>query len=134
VSSKRHYSTTPILNHNDIKVYDEIKFFEWLAGLIDGDGQFKMTKKGFTSFQIIMDINDKYPLYLIKHRYGGFVKEIAGSNALKYKLLHPKGLTDLIKDVNGLIRNPVRLLQLNRICVKYNLKLQEPQPLTYNNG
>jgi hypothetical protein len=136
VSNKRHYSTTPIINLNQkhIKAYDQIQFFEWLAGLIDGDGQFHLTKKSFASLKIVMDLKDKSSLYLIKHKYGGFVKEIAGSNALKYKLANPKGLISLINDVNGLIRNPIRMLQLNRICLKYNIKLQEPQPLTYHNG
>lgn len=125
--NKRYYSTT-------INKADQTKFNQWLAGLIDGDGQFHTTKKGFSSFKIVMYINDKSLLYLIKHKYGGFIKEIAGSNALKYKLQNPKGLINLINDVNGLIRNPIRMLQLNRICVKYNIKLIEPQPLTYNNG
>lgn len=125
--NKRYYSTT--INKND-----QTKFNQWLAGLIDGDGQFHTTKKGISSFKIVMHINDKFLLYLIKHKYGGFIKEIAGSNALKYKLQNPKGLINLINDVNGLIRNPIRMLQLNRICVKYNIKLIVPQPLTYNNG
>ena len=81
-----------------------------------------------------MNINDKSSLYELKHKYGGSVKQIAGSNAFKYKLSHPKGLINLINDVNGLIRNPIRMLQLNRICEKFSLKLKEPQPLTYNNG
>lgn len=132
-TDKRHYSTLPILNQKHLKS-DQMKFKEWLAGLIDGDGLFKTTKKGFASFQIIMDINDKYPLYEIKHKYGGFVKPIAGSNALKYKITDSKSLICLIKDVNGLIRNPIRMLQLNKICEKFNIKLQESQPLTYNNG
>ena len=131
--NKRHYSTTPVLNKEDLKP-DQIKFNQWLAGLIDGDGQFHTTKKGNSSLKIVMRINDKSLLYLLKHRYGGFVKEIAGSNALKYKLINPKGLINLINDVNGLLRNPIRMLQLNRICVKYNINLIEPIPLTYNNG
>ena len=77
-----------------------------MAGVIDGDGQFKTTKKGFSSLQIIMDIEDKSALYEINHKFGGRIKQISGSNALKYKLLNPKGLTNLVQSVNGLIRNP----------------------------
>ena len=40
----------------------------------------------------------------------------------------------LINAVNGEIRNPTRLLQLNKLCVKYNIELIYPQPLTFNNG
>ena len=105
-----------------------------MAGLIDGDGHFHSTKKGIASLKIIMHIRDKSALYEIKHKYGGSVKPIAGSNYLKYKLQHIKGLINLINDVNGYIRNPIRMLQLNKICVKCNIKLKEPKPLTYNNG
>lgn len=126
-SNKRHYSTS-------INKEDKVKFNQWLAGLIDGDGQFHSTKKGISSLKIVMHIKDKSLLYLIKCKYGGFIKELAGSNALKYKLQNPKGLINLINDINGLIRNPIRMLQLNKICVNYNINLLEPQPLTYNNG
>jgi len=112
----------------------EQKFFEWLAGVIDGDGQFKTTKKGFSSLQIIMDIEDKSALYEIKHKFGGRIKQISGSNAFKYQLLNPKGLTNLVQSVNGLMRNPTRMLQLYKVCENYNLKFLEPKPLTYNNG
>ena len=125
--NKRSYST--IISSNDSRVFNS-----WLAGLIDGDGQFQNTKKGFSSFKIVMDIKDKSLLYLIKHKYGGFIKEISGSNALKYKLQNPKGLINLINDINGLIRNPIRMLQLHKICVKNNIKLIDPLDLTYNSG
>jgi hypothetical protein len=87
-----------------------------------------------TSLKIIMDIKDKKPLYEIKHKYGGSIKSMAGSNSLKYKSEHPKSLIKLINAVNGSIRNPIRMLQLNKICEKYNIKLKEPKPLIYNNG
>jgi len=131
--NKRHYSSTAIISKEQTKP-DLIKFFEWMAGLIDGDGQFHTTKKGFSSLKIVMGINDKSALYEIKHKYGGYIKPISGDNALKYKLQNPKGLINLIKDVNGLIRNPTRMVQLNRICEKYNINLLEPKPLTRNNG
>ena len=53
---------------------------------------------------------------------------------LRFRLHHKKGLLDLINAVNGEIRNPVRLLQLNKICEKYNIQLIQPSGLTYNNG
>lgn len=109
-------------------------FSEWLAGLIDGDGCFTCTKKGVTSLKIIMDIEDQKTLYKIKHKYGGTIKKMAGSNSLKYKNLTKKNLHKLINDINGHIRNPVRMLQLNKICLKYNIKLLRPKPLTHNNG
>ena len=110
------------------------KFNEWLAGLIDGDGYFILTKKGYTSCEICMDVRDKKALYEVKYKYGGSIKPVSGAKALKYKLRNKKGLVYLINDINGLIRNPTRLLQMNKLCDKYEIDLKYPKPLTYNNG
>jgi hypothetical protein len=109
-------------------------FNEWLAGLIDGHGCFQLSKKGYDSLEIVMEIRDKHCLYLIKQKFGGAVKVRSGLNHLRYRLHHKSGLLLLINSVNGLIRNPVRMLQLGKICDKYELELIYPEPLTYNNG
>jgi hypothetical protein len=134
-TEKRYYSTASNLKHFKLTcTNDRVKFNQWLAGLIDGNGHFILTKKGYVNFKIIMDIKDKPVLYEIKHKFGGFIKCISNSNSIKYKLNHKKGILDLIHSVNGLIINPFKMLQLNKLCVKYNIKLKEPLPLTYNNG
>jgi len=81
-----------------------------------------------------MELRDKHCLYIIKQNFGGSVKLKAGDNHLRYRLHHKTGLLNIIKAVNGLIRNPVRMLQLGKICDKYNIDLINPQPLTYYNG
>ena len=113
---------------------NRINFNEWLAGLIDGNGYFILTKKGYTSCEICMDFRDKKALYEIKHKYGGTIKPVSGAKALKYKLRNKKGLLLLVNDLNGLIRNPTRLLQMNKLCVKYGIDIIYPKTLTYNNG
>jgi len=52
---------------NDKKTYgkDE-RFYEWLAGVIDGDGCFLLSKKGYASLEITTQLRDKKMLYLIK--------------------------------------------------------------------
>ena len=40
------------LSNND----KDLKFKQWLAGLIDGDGCFLLSKKGYASLEITMDI------------------------------------------------------------------------------
>jgi len=81
-----------------------------------------------------MDARDKNALYEIKHKYGGTIKPVSNAQALRYKLKHKKGLISLINDVNGLIRNPTRLLQINKLCVKYNIELKYPENLSFNNA
>ena len=118
------------LNYSDNKK----AFNEWLAGLIDGDGCFQLSKKGYASLEIVMELRDKHCLYIIKQKFGGSVKLKSGDNHLRYRLHHKTGLLNLIKAVNGLIRNPVRMLQLGKICENYNIDLIHSQPLTYYNG
>ena len=110
------------------------RFFEWLAGFIDGDGCFLLTKKGYASLEIVTQLRDKKCLYLIKQRFGGSVKLYSGNNYLRYRLHHKEGLLNLIDKVNGLLQNPIRIIQLGKICEKYNLILKDPKPLTYYNG
>ena len=113
---------------------DPSKFNEWLSGIIDGDGYFSMSKKGYVSLEITLQLRDRRILYLIKQKYGGAVKLNSGDNHLRYRLHHKAGLIKLINGVNGLIRNPVRILQLGKVCNKYGIPLIDPKPLTYYNG
>ena len=96
------------------------KFKEWLAGLIDGDGCFLLSKKGYASLEITMDIRDKKALFLIKQEYGGSVKQRSGAKAKRYRQHHKIGQLKLIEDKNGRIRNPIRQQQLSSLCEKYN--------------
>ncbi len=109
-------------------------FNQWLAGLIDGDGCFQLSKKGYASLEIVMETRDKHALYQVKQKFGGAIKLRSGVNWLRYRIHNKKGLLELINAVNGEIRNPTRLLQLNKICEKYNIALIQPSPLTYESG
>lgn len=110
------------------------KFNEWLAGFIDGDGCFLLSKKGYAALEITVEVRDKNCLFQIKDRYGGSIKLKQGCNWLRYRLHNYLGLINLINGVNGLIRNPIRLLQLSKICEKYNINLIYPTQLNYFDG
>ena len=132
---KLNYSTVPSKARiNKVYPNKNSAFNEWLSGLIDGKGQFFVSKKDYANFRITIPLKDKFILYEIKHKYGGSIKSVSGSNSLKYKLHHKKGLINLIDSINGLIRNPSRMLELNKVCQLYNIELKIPQPITYNNG
>jgi hypothetical protein len=119
------------LNNNSNK---DLRFKQWLAGLIDGDGCFSLSKKGYASLEITMDLRDERALQSVKNIYGGSIKLRSGVSALRYRLHNKEGLLNLINDINGYIRNPVRLIQLNYICVKYNITLKYPDKLTSDSG
>jgi hypothetical protein len=119
-----------ILSNSD----KDLKFKQWLSGLIDGDGSFLLSKKGYASLEITMDIRDECALQQVKTVYGGSIKLRSNAKALRYRLHHKSGLLSLINDVNGYIRNSNRLVQLNKICIKYGLTLILPKKLTYDSG
>lgn len=55
-------------------------------------------------------------------------------NALRYCLRHKQGITALINDVYGNIRNSYRLVNINKICIDYNILMMYPSKLSYNDG
>lgn len=114
-------SSTSILNKPKEKA--------WLAGLIDGDGCFTLSKKGYSALEITKDLKDSATLYYIKQIYGGSVKLRSGVKAIRYRLHHKEGILFLINDINGLIRNPNRLAQLNKICLHKDIPIIYPSPL-----
>ena len=116
------------------QIKSEPKFIEWLAGLIDGNGIFIITKKNYASLEIIMNIRDEHALHIIKNIYGGSIQIRSGAKTLRYRLQHKSGLITLINDVNGHLRNSNRLVQLNNICYKYGLNLIFPKKLIFDNG
>ena len=109
------------------KKNNDQKFYEWLAGVIDGDGCFQISKKGYTSLEIVMETRDKHCLYMIKQKFGGSVKLKSDVNWVRYRLHNKEGIIYLINSVNGLIRNPNRILQLGKICEKYEIALKYPK-------
>lgn len=130
-----------INNENNITKKNEqndpdYKFNTWLAGVIDGDGRFLVSKKGYVSLEIIMNSRDIEVLNLIKEKIGGNIKKRSNSNSHKYKLHDKKGVLLVINRVNGYIRNSNRLLQLSKICNIYDINLEMSGPLVdlYNSG
>lgn len=127
----RLFSTISTVPKNSLS---HAKFSQWLAGIIDGDGCFQLSKKGYASLEIVMEIRDKHCLYLVKQKYGGSIKIKSNINWVRYRLHHRKGITLLINQINGLIRNPDRILQLGKICDRYNIPLKNSEDLTYNSA
>jgi len=127
------YLLHPLIKPLKKDLENPLKFQEWLAGLIDADGCFTFSKKGYVALEITMDIRDKKALFLIKQKYGGSVKLRSGAKAKRYRMHHKEGILLLINDLNGHIRNPIRILQFSKLCEKYSILLKYPQPLTYYN-
>ena len=112
----------------------DLKFRQWIAGVIDGDGNFHISKKGYVELSVVMEARDIACLYKLKQRYGGSVKATSHARAIRFRLHHMAGIQQVIKDVNGLIQNPVRYLQLSKICNIYNIDVIPSVKLEYNSA
>jgi hypothetical protein len=81
-----------------------------------------------------MEVRNKNCLFQIKNKFGGSIKIKQGLTYLRYRLHHKNGLINIINAINGLIQNPIKLLQISKICEKYNIELIPTKPITYENG
>ena len=118
-------------NNNKIK---EKRFNEWLSGVIDADGSLLVSKKGYTSLEITMSLNDEYALQQIKKRLGGSIKLRSGAKALRYRLCNETGMRLLITMINGNIRYKNRIEQLKKVCNVLHITVKEPYKLKRNSG
>ena len=66
LSRKMSTTLNNLDNSNNTKDLKDLAFKEWLAGLIDGDGYFLLSKNGYNSCEITMDARDKKVLYLVQ--------------------------------------------------------------------
>ena len=112
----------------------DLKVRQWIAGVIDGDGNFHISKKGYVELSVVMEPRDIACLYKMKQRYGGSVKATSHAKAVRFRLHNMAGIKLVIKDVNSLIQNPVRYAQFKKVCELYNIETISPIPLTYNSA
>lgn len=110
------------------------RWCQWLAGLIDGDGCFLLSTKGYASLEITMNSKDETVLRQIQNVYGGSLKPRAGLNAVRYRLHHKERILKVCLDVNGLIRHSTRLCQFKKVCDKISLEVQTPDNWNSNHG
>ncbi len=110
------------------------KVLQWVAGIIDGDGNFHISKKGYVELSVVIEPRDIACLYKLKQLYGGSVKVTSHAYAVRWRLHHKAGILSVINDLNGLLYNPVRIAQLEQVCSLYDVKINSSTPLTYKNG
>ena len=116
---------TVSFNHN-YNNDNEIQFNQWLGGLIDGDGCFMVSQKGYTSCEITVALKDEKMLRLIQNKVGGSIKLRSGVKAIRIRFQNKDVMINLVNRVNGFIFNSVRLPQLARVCDKLNILMKYP--------
>jgi len=73
-------------------------------------------------------------LYQIQNKFGGSVKLRSGVKAIRYRIQNKEGMINLIKAVNGNIRNSKRIIQLHRVCDLLEIPVLPIIPLTLDNA
>lgn len=111
-----------------------ITFYEWLGGLIDADGCFYISKKGYSSIEITLHEKEIQTLYKIKTICQGHVNQIKGVKAIRWRLFKRELVIDLLNKLSGHIRLEKRQLQYKKICQSFNIDYKMPHELSFNNA
>lgn len=121
-------------NYGTSRENADLKIRQWIAGIIDGDGSISISKKGYCTIEIVIEIRDIACFSKIKHRYGGSIKPVSHAKAFRYRLHHIAGIKIFINDINGILYNPIRIEQFQKLCNLYNVEIKAPSTLIYNNA
>ncbi|KAN0055624.1 hypothetical protein ACTA71_011500 [Dictyostelium dimigraforme] len=104
---------------------NQFRWNSWLAGLLDSCGNIMLSKTYvYGKIEIKLQRQDHECFENIKIKYGGSVKVCR--TGIRYRLKHQEGLKNLLEDINGHLRIPVRLYQVQELCKKNNIELKQP--------
>ncbi len=80
-----------------------------------------------------MEAVDERALQAVKAELGGSIKP-KGRNALRYRITTTRGMKGILSRLNGEIRNTVRVEQLKKLCLYFDVPYKEPSRLTRNHS
>lgn len=106
---------------------------EWAAGLIDGDGYIGLSRGKYASLEVTIEHRDIHCLELLVTLFGGTISP-SGLGALRWRLHNKAAVVAALTALMGLLHNPVRLAQLARVCVVYNIPYLAPKPLHFTSS
>lgn len=103
-------------------------FHSWLAGLIDGSGEFYLNKKDEPTLKIKINNRDlKILNHIRNHLHTGKVLSRANNNSSILVISNPKEMYKLLKSLNGLIR--IKIDSYYKCNDIYNIK---PKEINFN--
>jgi hypothetical protein len=109
---------------------EDVSFYKWLAGFVDGDGYLYFDeKRDQPSLKIAQAGWNLHLLALLEAKFGGSICKIKRknqSNSYIYCLKKRSKLIELLHGINGYIRATSRTLQFKKLCNFYNIKWIEP--------
>ena len=104
----------------------------WLAGLIDGDGYFGLSKAGYVCLEVTSSSHDHSMFKKLQACYGGSIKPRAGTASVRWRLTKKPHLQILLQHVNGKLQNTVRKTQFVGAAQKLGLTPLNTEPYNWN--
>nr|YP_009517184.1 hypothetical protein C0991_000019 [Blastosporella zonata]AYE93082.1 hypothetical protein C0991_000019 [Blastosporella zonata] len=110
-------------NHNN---EISLEFKQWFAGLTDGVGYIFVNKEGTVGFELTLNSMDEKVLRIIQNKFGGNIHARAGLKAIRYRSPNKNTVYKIIQCLNGLVINNIRLAQLHKACLAFNIPIKDP--------
>lgn len=108
--------------------------YTWLAGLIDADGGFYVSRNRYVSCEITMHENEIQTLYFIKKHLGGSVKPRKGKRAYRWRLHKREPIVDLLNQVNSCLQTKRVQDKFVKACQLYDISIIPTKPLNLETG
>ena len=114
-------NNTNVSATNNTNNFPGFSFWIWLAGVIDGDGSFVISKKGYASLEITIGLSDLPLLEYIQHIIGGYIAR-RNSNSYRYRLHNMAGIVYILVSLAGLLQNTIRIGQMIKLCLHFSIE------------
>lgn len=112
----------------------EVRFYQWLAGFIDGDGCF-IVKGNYCRLQIPQATWNLHLLELLEGKFGGKIAKCKkGPNTHYYYLSDRDGLIKIAHGINGNVRATNRIVQFQNLCNVFHINYKSPYDMNLNNA
>lgn len=113
---------------------DSCQFNQWLAGLVEANGGFYISKQGYASCEITMHKHEIQTLHYVKTQCGGSISQRTKTKAVRWRLHKKQSLLQLCHGVNGYIRTKKTQKQYSELCKLYNIEMSLPEILSMENA
>jgi hypothetical protein len=105
-------------------------FWDWLAGLVDGDGHLRPVGVGGGLLEITVGLEDRPLLeYLAATLKVGVLRRRSSEQAFSFSVYAAPDLRWLLGELSGRLRGAERLPQLAALCGRLGVAFRPPGPL-----
>jgi ubiquinol-cytochrome c reductase cytochrome b subunit len=107
-----------------------ISFYQWLAGLIEADGCFCISKKNYVSCEITVNSRKIKSLYKIKKYFFGRISHRKNTNSFRWRLHKKQHVKHLLNSVNGYVY--LKVDKFKEVLNLFDLKFKQHEFSFYN--